>query len=197
MKRPVIQAETSIITYKQTLFTHLAWERAQICTFWHEKAGIFHSKHVNFVQKLGKLVVTMLTLKNLNIPAEIFSFLTISCSHTYLFVSILQRQSLCLERHLFECQVFFFSLGRLAWLWLLRVMNQPKITWRPWLDDAFSAENAIYFLRVTNEVTDIFQKSRTLWPDPREYFCHRGCVTGAWFTTESSWDPSACPALIT
>ena len=114
---------------KQTFFTHLAWERAQICTFWHKKAGIFHSKHVNFVQKLGKLVVTMLTLKNLNIPAEIFSFLTISCSHTYLFVSILQRQSLCLERHLFECQVFFFSLGRLAWLWLLRVINQPKITW--------------------------------------------------------------------
>ena len=92
-------------------------------------AGIFHSKHVNFVQKLGKLVVTMLTLKNLNIPAEIFSFLTISCSHTYLFVSILQRQRLCLDRHLFECQVFFFSLGRLAWLWLLRVINQPKITW--------------------------------------------------------------------
>ena len=92
-------------------------------------AGIFHSKHVNFVQKLGKLVVTMLTLKNFNIPAEIFSFLTISCSHTYLFVSILQRQSLCLERHLFECQVFFFSLGRLARLWLLRVINQLKITW--------------------------------------------------------------------
>ena len=40
MKRPVFYVETSIITQKQTLFTHLTWKRPQICTFWHEKAGI-------------------------------------------------------------------------------------------------------------------------------------------------------------
>ena len=33
MKRPVFYAETSIITQKQTLFTHLTWKRPQICTF--------------------------------------------------------------------------------------------------------------------------------------------------------------------
>ena len=34
MKRRMIYEETSIIRQKQTLFTHLAWERLQICTFW-------------------------------------------------------------------------------------------------------------------------------------------------------------------
>ena len=141
--------------------------KAIIVYFLTLKGRKFHSKHVNFVQKLGKLVVTMLTLKNLNIPAEIFSFLTISCSHTYLFVSILQRQSLCLERHLFECQVFFFSLGRLAWLWLLRVINEPKITWiRPWIFYLFMSKNffALDFLPLFVMITSrIFSELFAFW----------------------------------
>ena len=33
-------AKTSIILQKRTVLTHFAWERPQICTFWHEKAGV-------------------------------------------------------------------------------------------------------------------------------------------------------------
>ena len=39
-KRPVFYVETTIIPQKQTVLTHLAWERLQICAFWHEKAGV-------------------------------------------------------------------------------------------------------------------------------------------------------------
>ena len=98
--------------------------KAIIVYFLTLKGRKFHSKHVNFVQKLGKLVVTMWTLKNVNIPAGIFSFLRNSCCHTYLFVSILHSPSLCPERHLIVCQVvFFFSLKVLACLWLVGVKN--------------------------------------------------------------------------
>ena len=54
MKRPVFYAETSIITQKQTFFTHFAWKMPQICTFWHEKTGVLcrninHYTKTNFI----------------------------------------------------------------------------------------------------------------------------------------------------
>ena len=42
--------ETSIITQKQTVLTHLAWVRPQICTFWHEKACVL-CRNINYYAK--------------------------------------------------------------------------------------------------------------------------------------------------
>ena len=41
MKRPVFYVEISIILQKQTLFTHLAWERPQICTLLFQLEDMF------------------------------------------------------------------------------------------------------------------------------------------------------------
>ena len=58
MKRPMFYVETSIITQKQAVLTHLAWERPQICTFWHEKAGVLCRNINHSTKKLYSLCTT-------------------------------------------------------------------------------------------------------------------------------------------
>ena len=57
MKRLVFYVETSIITQKQTVLTHLAWERPQIGTFGHERL-VFYEETSIITQK--QIVLTHL-----------------------------------------------------------------------------------------------------------------------------------------